>query len=107
MTNLITRRIVGIDSSRLSNAAYTNHQKWRAFTSSSRNAAKRVKKVKSSELATQGAINGPALEPFSKIEHRELPMLKVVENNIAKFPDCVLLTKVGNFYEVLFYNSDT
>lgn len=59
--------------------------------------------MQSKDLATQGAISGPALEPSDKTELRELPMLKVVENNIAKFADCVLLTRVGNFYEVRDY----
>lgn len=100
VTSRIARRIITVDSSRNLNATYASHQKWRSFTSSSSDAAKRVKKVKSADLVTQGAIDGPALEPFSKIEPKELPMLKVVQLNITKFPECVLLTKVGNFYEV-------
>lgn len=70
----------------------------RTFTLSSHRAAKRVSKKTTKEL-TQGAIKGEPLPPADKDDLRQDTMLQVVRNCMIKFPQCVLLTKVGNFYE--------
>ncbi|EPX70604.1 MutS protein 1 [Schizosaccharomyces octosporus yFS286] len=50
----------------------------------------------------QGAL-GPPLELIQPKEKNELPpLLKEVKIQQKKFADCVLLTRVGNFYELYF-----
>lgn len=50
------------------------------------------------------------LEPFEDVTEKESPqyptVLQGVKNNMLKFDNCVILTRVGNFYEVrLGYNN--
>ena len=47
----------------------------------------------------QGAIDGPPL-PLQNDEPDYPPLLQQVRNNMLKFSHCVLLTRVGGFYEV-------
>ncbi|KAL5456689.1 hypothetical protein PMIN07_006592 [Paraphaeosphaeria minitans] len=47
----------------------------------------------------QGVIDGPPLPPLHD-EPDYPPLLQQVRNNLLKFSHCVLLTRVGGFYEV-------
>jgi hypothetical protein len=47
----------------------------------------------------QGVIDGPPLPPQDD-EPDYPPLLQQVRNNLLKFNHCVLLTRVGGFYEV-------
>ena len=52
----------------------------------------------------QGAIHAEPLPEFEE-EHvsqqaQYPPVLQGVRENILKFPNCVVITRVGNFYEV-------
>ena len=47
----------------------------------------------------QGAIPGSPLPPIND-EPEYPPLLQQVRNNMIKFNHCVLLTRVGGFYEV-------
>lgn len=71
----------------------------RPFHGTSYVAGKRVSKKLMKELI-QGPIAGAPLPPSDKDDLRKESLQDVVRNNMRKFPDCVLLTKVGNFYEV-------
>lgn len=48
----------------------------------------------------QGAIVGEPLAPPDKEDLRQDSLAQVVRNSMRKFPNCVVLTRVGNFYEV-------
>lgn len=62
--------------------------------------AKRKATVALDELP-QGAIEGAALPPQDGTEPDYPPLLQQVRNNMLKFSHCVLVTRVGGFYEVL------
>lgn len=49
----------------------------------------------------QGPIQSEALLPQNDAEPEYPPLLQQVRNNMLKFSQCVLLTRVGGFYEVL------
>lgn len=54
----------------------------------------------------QGAIDGPPLPP--QVDEPEYPpLLQQVRNNLIKFSHCVLLTRVGGFYEVSIIPCDS
>lgn len=72
---------------------------WRCFSAGGWSAAKRVSKKQTKELK-QGAIQGEPLPPVDKEELRQDSLSQVVKNCMRKFPTCVVLTRVGNFYEV-------
>ncbi|KAK4935914.1 MutS protein 1 [Elasticomyces elasticus] len=62
------------------------------------------KKVK--ELP-QGAIETEALPELPADDEPQYPtVLQGVKNNMAKFDNCVLLTRVGNFYEMYFEQAE-
>jgi hypothetical protein len=49
----------------------------------------------------QGVIASTALPPQDDTEPEYPPLLQQVRNNMLKFSHCVLVTRVGGFYEVL------
>jgi hypothetical protein len=51
----------------------------------------------------QGALEGTALPPQDDTEPEYPPLLQQVRNNMLKFSHCVLVTRVGGFYEVRIY----
>ena len=53
----------------------------------------------------QGPIQSEALLPQNDAEPEYPPLLQQVRNNMLKFSHCVLLTRVGGFYEVLDQHS--
>jgi len=65
-----------------------------------RRGAKRKATVALDELP-QGAIEGAPLPPQDDTEPDYPPLLQQVRNNMLKFSHCVLVTRVGGFYEVL------
>lgn len=48
----------------------------------------------------QGAIESNALPPQNDAEPEYPPLLQQVRNNMLNFSHCVLVTRVGGFYEV-------
>ncbi|ORY19448.1 muts domain V-domain-containing protein [Clohesyomyces aquaticus] len=55
----------------------------------------------------QGAIDtGHALPPQDDEEPEYPPLIQQVRNNMLKFNHCVLLTRVGGFYELYFEHAD-
>ncbi|KAF2035994.1 hypothetical protein EK21DRAFT_53750 [Setomelanomma holmii] len=54
----------------------------------------------------QGAIKAIALPPQNDTEPDYPPLLQQVRNNMLKFSHCVLLTRVGGFYELYFEHAD-
>lgn len=50
----------------------------------------------------QGLIDSPALPPQNDTEPEYPPLLQQVRNNMLKFSHCVVVTRVGGFYEVPF-----
>jgi hypothetical protein len=48
----------------------------------------------------QGVIESDALPPQDDVEPEYPPLLQQVRNNMLKFDHCVLVTRVGGFYEV-------
>jgi hypothetical protein len=48
----------------------------------------------------QGVIQLDALPPQDDAEPEYPPLLHQVRNNMLKFSHCVLVTRVGGFYEV-------
>ena len=51
----------------------------------------------------QGAIISDALPPQDDSQPEYPPLLQQVRNNMLKFSNCVLVTRVGGFYEVVRY----
>ena len=51
----------------------------------------------------QGALESTALPPQDDTEPEYPPLLQQVRNNMLKFSHCVLVTRVGGFYEVCAY----
>ena len=51
----------------------------------------------------QGALESDALPPQDDAEPEYPPLLQQVRNNMLKFNHCVLVTRVGGFYEVCSY----
>jgi len=49
----------------------------------------------------QGLLPGNPLPPLEDAEPEYPPLLQQVRNNMLKFSHCVLLTRVGGFYEVI------
>jgi len=69
---------------------------------SQRRGAKTVSRRKATELQ-QGAIVADSLPDLPADDEPQYPtLLQEVKNNMVKFENCVLLTKVGNFYELYF-----
>lgn len=64
-----------------------------------RRGAKRKATMARDELP-QGEIEAPALPPQDDTEPEYPPLLQHVRNNMLKFSHCVLVTRVGGFYEV-------
>ncbi|KAH7060577.1 muts domain V-domain-containing protein [Macrophomina phaseolina] len=55
----------------------------------------------------QGLIGGPPLEDLGEDAGPAYPtLLQQVRNNMRKFDHCVLLTRVGNFYEMYFEHAE-
>jgi hypothetical protein len=48
----------------------------------------------------QGPLDIEALPPQDDAEPEYPPLLQQVRNNMLKFSHCVLVTRVGGFYEV-------
>ena len=48
----------------------------------------------------QGPLEAEALPPQDDVEPEYPPLLQQVRNNMLKFSHCVLVTRVGGFYEV-------
>jgi hypothetical protein len=69
------------------------------FQPSQRRCAKR-KATLTLEDIQQGAIETDALPPQDDAEPDYPPLLQQVRNNMLKFSHCVLVTRVGGFYEV-------
>ncbi|KEF58927.1 uncharacterized protein A1O9_03770 [Exophiala aquamarina CBS 119918] len=69
---------------------------------SQRRGAKTISRRKVKELQ-QGAIVADSLLDLPTDDEPQYPtLLQEVKNNMLKFENCVLLTKVGNFYELYF-----
>jgi hypothetical protein len=66
---------------------------------SQRRGAKRKATVALDDMQ-QGAIEADALPPQDDAEPEYPPLLQQVRNNMLKFSHCVVLTRVGGFYEV-------
>jgi hypothetical protein len=66
---------------------------------SQRRGAKRKAALALTDLP-QGAIKSTPLPPQDDSEPEYPPLLQQVRNNMLKFCHCVLLTRVGGFYEV-------
>lgn len=74
--------------------------RWRrCFHETDHYAAKRVLKKPEKELI-QGPIDGSPLPSSDKGDLKKDSLQDVVRRYMRKFPNCVLLTRVGNFYEV-------
>lgn len=71
---------------------------------SQRRGAKRKTTLQLDDIQ-QGAIQSEALLPQNDAEPEYPPLLQQVRNNMLKFSHCVLLTRVGGFYEVLDQHS--
>ncbi|KAH7399636.1 muts domain V-domain-containing protein [Pyrenochaeta sp. MPI-SDFR-AT-0127] len=54
----------------------------------------------------QGAIQLDALPPQDDSEPEYPPLLQQVRNNMLKFSHCVVVTRVGGFYELYFEHAD-
>ncbi|KAF2132557.1 DNA mismatch repair protein muts [Dothidotthia symphoricarpi CBS 119687] len=54
----------------------------------------------------QGSIVSNALPPQNDAEPDYPPLLQQVQNNMLKFKHCVVLTRVGGFYELYFEHAD-
>jgi DNA mismatch repair ATPase MutS len=72
--------------------------------------AKTTTRKKAADIELQqGAIIG---EPLQEMEAEEPswpaypPVLQGVRENMAKFKDCIILTRVGNFYELYFDHAE-
>ena len=65
-----------------------------------RRSAKRKATIRLDDVP-QGAIGSDALPPQDDAEPDYPPLLQQVRNNMLKFNHCVLVTRVGGFYEVL------
>lgn len=83
---------------------------WLSYTSSHRQCrtAKTVSKRKVKDLA-QGPLVGvplPALTPADKEDLRKTTMIQDVRTNMNKFANCVLITRVGNFYELYYEHAE-
>ncbi|KAK5559420.1 MutS protein 1 [Exophiala xenobiotica] len=78
---------------------------WR-LTEGQRRGAKTTSRKKVRELQ-QGAIQAEPLPELPSDDEPQYPtLLQGVKNNIAKFDNCVLLTRVGNFYEMYFEHAE-
>lgn len=64
----------------------------------------RTKTTTKIQNVPQGAIGASALPPQDDATPEYPPLLQEVRNNILKFSHCVLLTRVGGFYEVYLCN---
>ena len=67
----------------------------RPWHSTSIHAAKRVSKK---TIITQGSIDGPSLPPVEKTDRQET-LMQLVRRITSEYPECVVLTRVGKFYE--------
>lgn len=72
--------------------------KWHCVTSV-RGAKQKATVVLDELPVIQGVIDGPPLPPQDD-EPDYPPLLQQVRNSMLKFSHCVLLTRVGGFYEV-------
>ncbi|KAJ8113104.1 hypothetical protein OPT61_g4686 [Boeremia exigua] len=70
-----------------------------------RRGAKRKASVNLDDVP-QGAIEGDALPPQNDAEPEYPPLLQQVRNNMLKLDHCVLVTRVGGFYELYFEHAD-
>ncbi|KAH7086726.1 muts domain V-domain-containing protein [Paraphoma chrysanthemicola] len=81
-------------------------QPWPAYNHPfQRRCAGRKATVKLDELP-QGVLETKALPPQDDAEPDYPPLLQQVRNNMLKFSHCVLLTRVGGFYELYFEHAD-
>lgn len=76
----------------------SNDGRLRFSTSTTRN-AKRVSKKQAKDLL-QGPLKSEPLPPSDKDELRQESLIDMVKNVMRRFPDCIVLTKVGKFYEL-------
>lgn len=70
-----------------------------------RRGAKRKASLNLDEVP-QGAIGTDALPPQDDVEPAYPPLLQQVRNTMLKFDHCVVVTRVGGFYEVCIDNRD-
>lgn len=71
-----------------------------------RRGAKTLSRKKLKELP-QGGIEAGALPELPSDDEPQYPtVLQGARNNMAKFDNCVLLTRVGNFYELYFEQAE-
>lgn len=75
--------------------ACSTHLQWHCLAQT--RGAKRKATLSVNDIP-QGAIDGPPLPPQDD-ELDYPPLLQQVRNNLLKFSHCVLLTRVGGFYE--------
>ena len=78
----------------------TQHVGLPDLQSSQRRGAKRTSTVTLDDMH-QGPIKAEALPPQDDAEPEYPPLLQQVRNNMLKFSHCVVITRVGGFYEVL------
>lgn len=76
------------------------HVSWPCLQVSQRRGAKRKTTLNLDEIQ-QGPLQLEALPPQDDAVPEYPPLLQQVRNNMLKFSHCVLLTRVGGFYEVL------
>ncbi|KAF1932457.1 DNA mismatch repair protein muts [Didymella exigua CBS 183.55] len=67
--------------------------------------AKRKASIKLEEVP-QGSIGSEALPPQDDAEPDYPPLLQQVRNTMLKFSHCVVVTRVGGFYELYFEQAD-
>ncbi|OAL56014.1 hypothetical protein IQ07DRAFT_498042 [Pyrenochaeta sp. DS3sAY3a] len=65
----------------------------------------RRKTILNLDTLPQGAIEGDPLPPQDTLPEYP-PLLQEVRNNMLKFSHCVLVTRVGGFYELYFEHAD-
>lgn len=66
---------------------------------------KRKSTVKLRELP-QGPLEGEGLPPLPEDDAGYPTVVQQAKNNMQRFPRCVLLTRVGGFYELYFEHAD-
>lgn len=75
---------------------------WKWSQELQRRGAKRKASVNLDDVP-QGIIESVGLPPQDDLDQEYPPLLQQVRNNMLKFNHCVLLTRVGGFYEVCIY----
>jgi len=87
-------------SNLLSISSFASQPSCPSFVVTARRGAKTVTRRRVKELQ-QGSIPAEPLPALVPDDEPQLPVvLQGVKNNMARFENCVVLTRVGNFYEV-------